>query len=231
MARDGSASTKIDVAFFNPRVASWEPIIEAFDVCARFNRAPMMTDNTCLEDSLKISIANAIGVNFSSSLGDAIVKYQREDHKLLSSEISPSSEAAPPLSSRWQQTLRNISNSDDDCNFSDSIAPILKNELRRSIYVRYQRSTKDDVVEVMPQKCIALDSLTAFGNKILPILEKSLEPPDSRFGSETTDGYLNPNISSSSQMRMKTLQLQSTFVLTFASVALELEQIIAIWWT
>ena len=216
MARDGSASTKIDVAFFNPRVASWEPIIEAFDVCARFNRAPMMTDNTCLEDSLKISIANVIGVNFSSSLGDAIVKYQREDHKLLSSEISPSSEAVPPLSSRWQQTLRNISNSDDDRNFSDSIAPILKNELRRSIYVRYQRSTKDDVVEVMPQKCIALDSLTAFGNKILPILDKSLEPPDSRFGSETTDGYLNPNISSSSQMRMKTLQLQSTFVLTFA---------------
>ena len=116
----------------------------------------------------------------------------------------------------WQQTLRNISNSDDDRNFSDSIAPILKNELRRSIYVRYQRSTKDDVVEVMPQKCIALDSLTAFGNKILPILDKSLDPPDSRFGSETTDGYLNPNISSSSQMRMKTLQLQSTFVLTFA---------------
>ena len=34
--REGSANTKVDVAFFNPRVASWEPLIEPFDVCARF---------------------------------------------------------------------------------------------------------------------------------------------------------------------------------------------------
>ena len=61
MARDGSASTKIDVAFFNPRVASWGTHIEAL-MCALVSIAPMMTDNTCLEDSLKISIA-MIGVN------------------------------------------------------------------------------------------------------------------------------------------------------------------------
>ena len=97
--REGSASTKVDVAFFNPRVASWEPLIEPFDVCARFTRAPLMTDNASLEDSIKISIANAIGVNISSSFGDAFVKYQREDQKLLSTEISLSSIVTPPLSS------------------------------------------------------------------------------------------------------------------------------------
>ena len=221
-SRDGSASTKIDVAFFNPRVASWEPLIEPFDVCARFDRSPIMTDNIYSEDSVKFSVANAIGVNISSSLGDAIVKYQRADQKLLSPEIIPSSESAPPLSSRWKQTLRGISISDDEINLSNSISPLLKNELRRSIYVRYQRSTKDDVVEVKPQKCITLDSLTATGTKIVPTLDKNLEPPDSRFRNGATDGYLDPNISPYAHGRVKTLQLQSTFVLTFTKCRIEI---------
>ena len=220
--REGSANTKVDVAFFNPRVASWEPLIEPFDVCARFTRAPLMTDNASLEDSIKISIANAIGLNISSSFGDAFVKYQREDQKLLSTEISLSSDTAPPLSSRRQQTLGTKTNSDDDTNISNSITPLLKNELRRSIYVRYQYSTKDDVVEVTPQKCIALDSLTALGHKITPTLGKGLEPPDSRFENEVKDGYLNPNISRTLQRQVKTLQLQSTLAVTIATCRIKI---------
>jgi hypothetical protein len=206
-ARDGSASTKIDASFFNPRVASWEPLIEPFDVCARLSRAP-------LEDSIKISIANAIAVNITSAFGDALVKYQREDQKLVSAG-SASDLTILPSSNKMQSNHSMTESNSNESLVSNSNAPLLKNDLRRSIYVRYQHSSKEDIIEVVPGDCITMDEEA--NSTILSTLDEDREPPDSRISNKIVDGYLRPTLAalSKSKSQVKSLESKSKFVVTF----------------
>ena len=151
-----------------------------------------------LEDSIKISIANAIAVNITSAFGDALVKYQREDQKLVSAG-SASDLTILPSSNKMQSNHSMTESNSNESLVSNSNAPLLKNDLRRSIYVRYQHSSKEDIIEVVPGDCITMDEEA--NSTILSTLDEDREPPDSRISNKIVDGYLRPTLAALSKSK------------------------------